>query len=187
MWTPEYILSQISVIVATIIFALSYFTKNKKIILVLGLISILFYMLEYLLLHSYIAVGVNFLSFLRTIWFYINDVKDKKQDYVSLTVSMVAFIVISILTYTSPMDVIVLFASLLFTYAIWQQNILVYRTLSALASICWIIYNIYCFTIMGIILEIVLLTIKLVSSIEYIITTKKGKELFEDKNDIMKA
>ncbi|MBO7218669.1 MAG: YgjV family protein, partial [Clostridia bacterium] len=84
MWTPEYILSQISVIVATIIFALSYFTKNKKIILVLGLISILFYILEYLLLHSYIAVGVNFLSFLRTIWFYINDAKGIKQDYVSL-------------------------------------------------------------------------------------------------------
>ena len=174
MWTPEYISSQISVIVATIIFALSYFTKNKRVILALGLVSILFYMLEYLLLHSYIAVGVNFLSFLRTIWFYINDAKGKKQDYISLIVSMVAFIVVSILTYSNYMDIIVLFASVLFTYAIWQQNILVYRVLSVIASICWIIYNIYCFTIMGIILEIVLLTIKLVSSIEYIITIKRA-------------
>ena len=173
MWTPEYILSQISVIIATIIFAITYFTKNKKIILVLGLVSIIFYMLEYMLLHSYIAAGVNFLSFLRTIWFYINDAKGKKQDYVSLIVSMVAFIVVSILTYTNYMDIIVLFASVLFTYAIWQQNILVYRVLSVIASICWIVYNIYCFTIMGIILEVVLLIVKLVSSIEYIITTKK--------------
>lgn len=175
MWTPEYILSQISVIIATIIFALTYFTKNKKIILTLGLVSIIFYMLEYMLLHSYIAVGVNFLSFLRTIWFYINDAKDKKQDYASLIVSTIAFIVVSILTYSGPMDIIVLFASVLFTYAIWQQNILVYRALSVIASICWIAYNIYCFTIMGIILEAILLIIKLVSSIEYIIGLKNAR------------
>lgn len=173
MWTTEYILSQISVVIATIIFALSYFTKNKKVILALGLVSIVFYMLEYLLLHSYIAVGANFLSLLRTIWFYINDSKNKKEDYVSLIVSIIAFIVVSIVTYTNPLDIIVLVASIIFTYAIWQQNIFIYRLLSVLASVCWVIYNIYCFTIMGIILEVVLLTIKLISSIEYMITKKK--------------
>lgn len=176
MWTTEYILSQVCVIIATIIFALSYFTKNKKTVLILGCVSIIFYILEYLLLGAIIVVGVNVLSLARTIWFYINDERGKKKDYPSLIISSIAFVIVSIITYAHPMDIIVLFASILFTYAVWQQNIFVYRILSIISSLCWLVYNVYCFTIMGIILEFVLLVIKTISSIEYMVTTKKNNK-----------
>ena len=173
MWTTEYILSQVAIIIATLIYALSYCTKNKKLVLILNMASIVFYVLEYMLLKSYMAAAMKMVAWGRILWFFINDKNGKKQDYVSLIVSCMVFVILSIFTYSHPMDLLSLVASVIFTYAVWQQDIFWYRALSVITSVLWIMHDIYYYTIMGIVLGIVLLMVKLTSTIKFVIDNHK--------------
>lgn len=173
MWTTEYILSQVCVIIATILYGLSYCTKNKKVILILNMLSIIFYVAEYSLLHSFMAAAMKLVALCRIIWFYINDRLGKKNDYTSLIVSMSVFVIMSILTYSHPMDLLSLVASLVFTYAVWQNDIFWYRALSVMTGILWVMLDIYYYTLMGIILGTVLFIVKLVSTIKFVIDNHK--------------
>jgi hypothetical protein len=49
------------------------------------------------------------------------------------------------------------FATMLYTYSVWQKKISIYKILGIPVGIIWIIYNIYIVSIFGIILEVVLL------------------------------
>lgn len=77
-----------------------------------------------------------------------------------------------IITYDGFFSLLSVFATMLYTYFVWQKNTTTYKLLGIPIGILWIAYNIYIFSIFGIILE----TILLICSISGYILEKNSKQ-----------
>ena len=167
MWTLEYTLSQICVILALVCMCLSYLTKNKIYILLLCTLSTILYGVQYGLLGAWTGVAINIVGMVRGIWFYFNDKKGKTHDYVSIIVLSVSLIVLGILTYESIFSLVATLAMTLFTYTLWQNKLVVYRLMAPFISILWITYNTYNNSIFAIITELILMVFEIIGIIKY--------------------
>ncbi|MBR1890498.1 MAG: YgjV family protein [Clostridia bacterium] len=168
-WTTRYISSQVFAIIASILVAVSFFTKNKKVVLLFVSIGSLGYAVHYLLLGKYAGAVIDALSVLRGVWFYINDRRGKKKDYISLFVCWAVFITGGVLTYRSWPDVLTIIAAINTTFAIWQPSILYYRCATIVGSGFWIAYAVLSQSIFGTIQEIALLVLEIIGLIAYFV------------------
>lgn len=174
MWTLEYTISQICVVLALASMCLSYLTKNKIYILLLSTFSTLFFGIQYGLLGAWTGVAINSVGIVRGIWFYFNDKKGKTNDYISLIILSTALIIVGIATYQSIFSLVATLAMLLFTYTLWQSKVSVYRNMAPFISLLWITYNIYNNSIFAIISESILIVFEIIGIIKYY--KKKKKE-----------
>ena len=88
-----FVLSQIFVGVSSALYALSLLVKSKKILLLVQIISSIFFVAQYLLLGAYLGGLVAGLELIRTITFYFID-KNFNTNKVRFTASAI-FIVVS--------------------------------------------------------------------------------------------
>ena len=153
----------------------SYFSKSKTKILIYALICSILASGSYLLLGSYTACMVNLIGVVRIAWFGYNE-KHNKKGYVALVGISLLVIISSILTYQIWSDALLLFQGLLFTYSIWQKKVIVYRWCAPFSDIIFIINDIIYFSIVGIIMESILLVFSISSIIKYYIDNKKARE-----------
>ena len=167
MWTVPYTLAQVSVIIASIFLACTYLTNNRKAILILCIISTSFFALEYLFLETYTAVLVNIIGIVRAVWFYIDEIKGKQKNYVSLIVLMVISIICGIVTYQGLVTILSSIAGMFFIVIVWQPSIKYYRLLSTCTTVLWIVHNVIAFTLFGIITEVVMFVMKIIGIIKY--------------------
>ena len=87
-----YIIAQVLGIVGVISLFLSILYNNKKQIVILQIISSLFYGLEYLFLNAIPAMIMSFISLLRCIIFYLFERKNKKVPVIVLIIIILAII-----------------------------------------------------------------------------------------------
>lgn len=185
MWTVEYIISQICVVLAMACFATTFFIKSKKLILILVSVNNLLYAVHYLLLGSYIGAITNGISIIRGIWFFINEAKGRKKDYISLIVMNIIFIACGALTYNRWYDFIPILCCVSYTYLVWQDNLTLYRWCAIPDSLLWICYKIGYWSIIGIIAEAIMLVIKIIAVIKmYIHKKPKEKEVNSEETSL---
>lgn len=79
-----YILSQIFVIIAMIFLGLSFYTNDKKKVLLFCILYCIFYALQYFILNAYTGAIITVISILRNILFYINNKKKKNNINIDL-------------------------------------------------------------------------------------------------------
>lgn len=175
----NYVISQLFVIFAVLSFGFSYLTKDKKKIMILVTMTSLFYGGEYLFLGAFAGVGVNIISIIRNIWFYINASKNKKNSVWVLGILSLALVILGIITYENIFSIIPIVATVLFTYSVWQDNNKVYRYMSVPMSIMWIVYNIICNSILGLIAESVMIVFEIIGIIKLYKKDDKDKILTE--------
>ena len=185
MWTVRYSISQIFVLFAIICLASSYFAKNKKLILILNLLSTTLYGLEYLLLREYTGFLTDMIGVVRVIWIAIDERFKSKHRYTSLVALISANLIGGILTYGAWYSFLPIVAGIMFTVALWQKNVKVYRYLMAVAAVVWLLFNICCLSIIGMIGESILLITSIIGVAKLYI--KKGKENEIDKCEIHKV
>lgn len=161
-----YIISQIFGLGAYVCLGMTFFIKSKKNILKLSIINSLLFAIEYVLLGAYSAVAINIVSIVGIVWYYFDDLSNKKNNYISIIVVSILFIVFGILTYNKPVDLIVILASLSYTYSIWQTDILVYRWFGLINSMLWLLYNVKYYAIVGVVFELLCLIVKLIGVIK---------------------
>jgi len=174
MWSTNYIISQICVVLAMGIFCISMFAKNKKIIIINSTINSILYSIHYFLLGGYTAVVLNVISIFRGIFFYFDDRDEIKNNYISLIFIMASLTLVSLTTYSSWFDILPIIAVLLYTFSIWQKNIKFYRYAAVVGSICWIIYNIILGSIFGVLSECVLVVVEVIGIINLYKGTRKS-------------
>lgn len=181
MWTFEFIMSQVCVIFAVLSLGLSYFTKNRVVILILALCNSIFYGLQYLFLHEYAGAVLNFIGILRGVWFFVNDKLGVSRNLtlISLITCLSLLILGDILTFGEWYSIFPLIATVTYTLAVWQKNITVYRWTVIPIETCGVIYNIMCGSIIGIVLEVLLLIFGIVSIIKLYV----GKNKKQNGND----
>jgi len=168
-----YLLSQIFVIIATLILGITYFLKDKVKIMVLCLFYCLFYGIHYLLLGAFTGTMMNMVSFIRNFWFFQNSKKNKKNSKLVLIILFAISIISCIFTYKDIFSIVSLIASILSTYSVWQDNVKLYKILAIPVSICFLIYAIHINSIFAIITESILLLMEVVALIKIHIDKKK--------------
>ncbi len=177
MGNITYILSQVFIIISYILLAFTYQTKNRTNILIFNFGSLIMTGLSYIFLSAYSGLAMVGVAIIRNIIFIIDEKKNGKsnknsaKDYVILAILYIISIAFAIITYNGILSMMSVAATMLYTFSVWQKNTKVYKLLGMPIEAIWIIYNVYIFSIFGIILESVLA----VSTIVGYLREKNGK------------
>ena len=177
MGNIAYILSQVFIIISYILLAFTYQTKKRTSILIFNFGSLIMTGLSYIFLSAYSGLAMVGVAIIRNIIFMIDEKKNGKsnknstKDYVILAILYIISIVFAIITYNGILSMMSVAATMLYTFSVWQKNTKVYKLLGMPIEAIWIIYNVYIFSIFGIILESVLA----VSTVVGYIREKNGK------------
>lgn len=158
-----YILSQIFIIIMYVFLALTYYSKDRKTVLILNFVSLIANALSYVFLNAYTGLAMCIVALIRNIIFLVDEKKNGKseeigkKDIIILIVLYVISIVSAIFTYEGFLSLLSVFATMIYTYSVWQKKTKIYKFLGIPVGVLWILYNIYIFSIFGIILESILL------------------------------
>ena len=155
MLSISYILSQLFAVIYYILFAITYYMKSKKIILVLGVISIFIHSISYALLGGWTAVAMGIVAVLRNIIFIYEEKKNKKNILILYTLFLIT-IISGIFTYDGIFSILPIAGTILYTYSIWQSNIKQYKLIGFITDVFLVIYNIHIKSIFGVISEFIL-------------------------------
>jgi len=179
--TIIYVLSQVFVIINAALLMATYQLKTRKSILTVSFMALLANGLAYVLLSAWSGLAMVFVAMIRNIIFMIDEKKngksDKitKKDIVILAVLYAISIISAIYTYEGFLSLMSVFATMLYTYSVWQKKTSVYKILGIIIEVIWIIYNIYILSIFGIIVEIFLLISAVIGIIrEYKVQKENG-------------
>lgn len=160
--TVTYILSQVFIIINYIFLVMTYQSKSRKNILIYNFGALIATGISYIFLSAYSGLAMVIVAIIGNIIFIVDEKKNGKssknstKDYIILVVLYVISIISAIFTYNGILSMMSVIATMLYTYSVWQKNTKVYKMLGIPVGIIWIIYNIYIFSIFGIILEAVL-------------------------------
>lgn len=175
----EYILSQVFIIISYLFLMLSYQAKTRKTILTYSFISLIANEISYVFLQAYTGLAMCFVALLRNIIFMIDEKRNGKSDKISkkdiiiLAVLYLISLLSTVYTYDGFLSLLSVFATMLYTYSVWQKKTTIYKILGLPIGILWIAYNIYIMSIFGIILE----TILTISAIYGYFKEKKNKQI----------
>lgn len=162
--TLTYVLSQIFVIINSGLLMATYQLKSRKAILIVSFMALLANGIVYMLLSAWSGLAMVFVAMTRNIIFMVDEKKNgksnktTKKDIAILGILYVISIISAIFTYEGFLSMMSVVATMLYTYSVWQKKTNVYKILGIIIEVVWIIYNIYICSIMGIILDILLLT-----------------------------
>lgn len=162
-WGIEYILSQVFTIIMYVLMAITYYMKNRKAILMISFASLIANVIAYILLNAWSGLAMCIVAMLRNIIFLVDEKRNgkrneiSKKDIVILVVLYVISGISAIFTYEGFFSLLSVFATMLYTYSVWQKKTEVYKFCGIPVGILWILYNCYVKSIFGVILEIVLL------------------------------
>ena len=102
-------------------------------------------------------------ALIRNIIFIIDEKKNGKRDKINKTdisILIGLYVILggfAILTYDGFLSLLSVFATMLYTYSVWQKKTIIYKFLGIPIGVLWVSYNIYVKSIFGVILEGILL------------------------------
>jgi len=135
------VFAQILAIFGLLFLIISVQLNNKLKILFCKIISNIFYGLQYLFLSAFSGACMSLLSLIRNIVFYLYNKNKSKIPISALIIFLIIMFVVSFWTFDTLLSLIPIFATMIHTYAVWQDNLKVYRFLSLIGAISWIVYN----------------------------------------------
>lgn len=174
----QYIISQVFAVAYYILILLTFYVKSRKKILILNLSALFMEAVSFFLLSAWVGLAMMGVALLRNIIFLIQNRKDSSEkikvvDILILAVLLGVSITSTVLTYEGFLSLFAFFATMTYTVAVWQKNINVYKILGVVSSIFWIIYNIFIFSLFGIIMEVILFIAEVVSVIKVYVQRKR--------------
>ena len=175
--TPIYVLSQIITIIYFGLLNISYLVKDRTKILTSNMFAHIGQILAMALLKGYTGAAMAVVMLIRDVALLIierKELKNKKTiDLAILIITILLIISLTVITYAGPLSLLSVGATLVLSFAVWQKNVKTYKLLGIIGGILWLAYNIFIFSIMGIILET---TVVISSTIGFINSNKKVKK-----------
>ncbi|MBR2354613.1 MAG: YgjV family protein [Clostridia bacterium] len=164
------ILGQIIGIIATGITALSYQTNTKKSLLIVQTSATVCTCLSYLFLEASSGFALNIVCILRNLCFYFQK-EGKKPIYISTAVISMIMAYLGMISWQGLISLFIILALILNTFflSLGKPQILRYSIL--MTSTMVMVYNIYIFSIGGIVNE----SIAIVSSVIGILRFRKAR------------
>ncbi len=162
-WDVTYILSQVFTILMYVLLAITYYVKNRKTVLIISFLSLIANAIAYILLNAYTGLAMCIVALVRNIYFLIDEKKNGKQDEITkkdifvLAILYIISIIFAVFTYEGFLSLLSVFATMLYTYSVWQKKTSVYKLCGIPVGILWVAYNLYVKSVFGVILEGILL------------------------------
>ena len=169
-------LGQMMGVIALIILILSFQINNKKRLLTLQIFSSLFFALQYLFLGAISGCLMNLMTSIRNIIFR------KFKNIISLIVIIFIMVILSIFSYNGLISLLPSIAVIIYSIALWQDNLTITRVTEVISCLLFIIYNIKFYAIFGIISTILELIFAIVAI--YRFDLRKGQESKNIKNTL---
>lgn len=177
-WGITYILSQVFTIITYALLAISYYAKDRRKVLTISFLSLIANAIAYIFLSAWTGLAMCAVALIRNIIFLIDENKNGKRetnnktDIIILIILYIISIISAVYTYDGFFSLLSVFATMLYTFSVWQKKTNIYKLLGIPIGILWILYNIYIQSIFGIILETILL---ICSTMGYLLETKNKK------------
>ena len=162
---------QIIGIIATIITALSYQMNTKKSLLIVQTTATACTCLSYFLLGATSGFALNVVCLIRNGCFYFQK-EGQKPIYISTAIICAVMAVLGIFSWQGPISLLIIVALIINTFFLSLGNPQKLRYSILFTSTMVIIYNIYVFTIGGLMNE----AIAIISSIIGIVRFRKDKK-----------
>ena len=171
----EYWISQVFVLFAYIMCGATFFVKKRSYVLVLSTGVCISFSIAYVFLSAWTGIAMNVISMLRNLVFFLvakYASNNKKWNYFQLALILLLMVIFAVVTYDGILSLAAVFASMIYTYAVWNEKSKYYKIFAITSSIAWIVYNIFIYSILGIILE----TVMVICAVIGLIKNKKGYE-----------
>lgn len=176
MWTFSYVMSQICVILAMASFGITYFTRGKRKVLILNIVSSCFFCAQFIFLGAYAGVVVNAIGIARCVWFYADKEMGLKKNPISILSFVAIYLQFGIDPFTDLPSMLITITSIIFTMSLWFDSIKFYRFYGIINSGCWIIYNAFYHSTFGVILESALVVVEICGVIQYFIKKRNKRK-----------
>ncbi len=161
--TYIYIISQIITVLYFTILSGSYLLKNRKKILLANFFAHVGQTMAMVLLKGYTGGAMAFIMGVRDLTLLIQEKKNiKKIEIPILLVTVILIIILTFLTYNGLLSLLSTSATLITTFALSQKNVKIYKLMGIVAGLLWLVYNIYIVSIMGIILQTILVVCSII-------------------------
>lgn len=166
-----YILSQIFTILVYTFTTSTYFLKKQHKIIIVNSLALVANLIAYSLLGAWTGLAMTVVAIFRNfliLWkdkHYGKSKKIERRDFIFLFVIIFAIILATIPTYTGPLSLLSVFATLTYTYSIWQKSTKVYKFCGIFVSSFAIAYHAYIRSIFGVILESIVLVAAIIGFI----------------------
>lgn len=176
--TATYVVSQIFTISMYVLLATTYYMKDRKKVLVVNFLATISIAIAYILLGAWSGFAMCIVGIIRNLIFLLDEKKNGKREYINktdiniLSIIYLITLICAIFTYQGALSLLSVFATMLYTYSVWQKKINIYKLLGIPTGILWVAYNTYIMSIFGIILESTLL---ICSATGYILENRKTK------------
>ncbi len=171
--TIGYIISQIIVLFAILCCVLSYFTKNRTLILVLRIITALSYTTSYILLNAIAGAITNIVAISLAVVLFFYTKKDKDCPLWLLLVFECMIVTSCVIFWDGYATIFVLAAHIVDMYSVWQKDVKIYRWLSLPVSVFFGVYSVLYASYVAAIFEVVVLMFKILSIVDYYKFKKK--------------
>lgn len=169
--TVAYIASQVLTVIMYILLGITYQIQDRKKVLIINVASLIVNAIIYILLNAYSGMSMCVVALIRNFIFLIDEKKNGKSDKISkkdigiLVLIYIACGICAAFTFEGFLSLFSIFATMVYTYSVWQKNIKVYKFAGILVSVCWIVYNLYVKSVFGVILESALLICTIIGCI----------------------
>lgn len=166
-WT--YLWSQILTVIEYGLLGATYFAKKRKLVVVLDIISMAAGIGAYILLGADLGLAMSAVILVANFyylwdeWYEKIEAKRRKKprmigghqlrDYVVLVAVLVVIAGLTVLTYDGPLSLLSVAATVLYEISIWQNGTRMYKFLGIPVALCWMLYNVFIFSVAGIVSE----------------------------------
>ncbi|MBR2725623.1 YgjV family protein [Candidatus Saccharibacteria bacterium] len=150
----SYLLSQIFALIGTILALVSMQKKKKIQLLNYNFLAAYCAILHYIFLGAWAGAVTKVISAMRN-GIAAYETSKRKTSKVWPSIFVIFYIICGIATYKSLFSLLPTAATVIFTIAIYVSNIKTIRYAAVLGSLLWLIYNVYVFSIVGIISEVI--------------------------------
>ena len=161
----EYIISQVFTIIAYTFIASTYYSKKRRTIIILNILTQLSFLVAYSLLGAWSGFAMGIVAIIRNMIFIIDENKNGKRENMNkldisiLLATSIICIILGIFTYKDIFSLLPIIATIIYTYTVCQKDVKTYKLLGIPIEVLWICYNFYIKSLFGIILEVTMLII----------------------------
>ena len=165
--SATYLISQALTIMMFICLGKSYYSTDRKDVILLNVYAQIFQILSTLLLKGFTGTVMSLVMLASDIIIYIKYKKNEKitksESNIILIILFAIIIGLSIITYDGVFSLLSVLATIVLLIGIWQEDMKVYRIMGIIGSLLWLFYYIYLKSIFAIILETILIIATIIS------------------------
>ncbi len=179
--TWGYIWSQILTAVEYGLLGASYLAKRRLLVVILDIFSMTAGIFAYFLLGADLGLAMSVVILLAN-FYYLWDEKDQGanntltlRDYIVLVIVLIVIGMLAVLTYDGPLSLLSVAATVFYEISIWQNSTKVYKFLGIPVALCWMLYNGFIFSWVGVITESFMLIASIVGYVREVRGGKKRK------------